>query len=163
MLDEAGLSARRSSRAAGLDEHEVAELVHAGAPVDAFGVGTQLGVSADAPYLDTVYKLVEYDGRPAMKLSAAKASPPGRKQVWRGTRWRRATCSGSGRGGPAGWEPMLEPVMTGGQRLAPDPPFAELCANGSRLTSRRSRRRRAPRPSRARGGPPLRGARVTSP
>ena len=58
----------------GLDEHEVAELVRAGAPVDAFGIGTQLGVSADAPYVDAVYKLVEYDGRPVLKLSPAKAT-----------------------------------------------------------------------------------------
>ena len=84
-----GCSTRRGSTRArifasgGLDEHEVAELVAAGAPIDAFGIGTQLGVSADAPYVDTVYKLVEYDGRPTMKLSAGKVSAPGRKQVWR--------------------------------------------------------------------------------
>ncbi len=34
-------------------------LVRAGAPIDAFGIGTQMGVSADAPYVDSVYKLVE--------------------------------------------------------------------------------------------------------
>ena len=62
----------------------MAELVRAGAPVDAFGIGTQLGVSADAPYMDAVYKLVEFDGRPVLKLSPAKATAPGKKQVWRG-------------------------------------------------------------------------------
>ena len=60
--------------------------MRAGAPVDAFGIGTQLGVSADAPYVDAVYKLVEFDGRPVLKLSPAKATAPGRKQVWRGRR-----------------------------------------------------------------------------
>ena len=52
--------------------------------MDAFGIGTQMGVSADAPYVDSVYKLVEFDGRPVLKLSAGKATAPGRKQVWRG-------------------------------------------------------------------------------
>ncbi len=83
LLDEAGLPEARIFASGGLDELEVHELVRAGAPVDAFGIGTQLGVSADAPYVDSVYKLVEYDGRPVMKLSSAKVSPPGRKQVWR--------------------------------------------------------------------------------
>ena len=84
ILDRADLEAARIFASGGLDEHEVAELVRAGAPVDAFGIGTQLGVSADAPYVDAVYKLVEFDGRPVLKLSPAKATAPGRKQVWRG-------------------------------------------------------------------------------
>ena len=84
LLDAAGLTTARIFASGGLDEHEVAELVRGGAPVDAFGIGTQLGVSADAPYLDTVYKLVEYDGQPTMKLSASKVTAPGAKQVWRG-------------------------------------------------------------------------------
>ena len=77
LLDEAGLAQARIFASGGLDELEVHELVRAGAPVDAFGIGTQMGVSADAPYVDSVYKLVEYDGRPVMKLSSAKVSPPG--------------------------------------------------------------------------------------
>ena len=72
------LRERRARRARG------ARAGAGGAPVDAFGIGTQLGVSADAPYIDSVYKLVEFDGRAVMKLSSAKVSPPGRKQVWRG-------------------------------------------------------------------------------
>ena len=56
----------------------------AAASIDAYGVGTKMGVSADAPYLDSAYKLAVYDGRPVMKLSAGKASPPGAKQVYRG-------------------------------------------------------------------------------
>ena len=43
-----------------------------------------MGVSADAPFVDSVYKLVDFDGRPVLKLSAGKATAPGRKQVWRG-------------------------------------------------------------------------------
>ena len=61
----------------GLDEHEVAALIGGGAPIDAFGIGTQMGVSADAPFVDSVYKLTEFDGRPTLKLSSGKVSAPG--------------------------------------------------------------------------------------
>jgi hypothetical protein len=55
----------------------------AGAPIDAFGVGTKLAVSRDAPDLDMAYKLVEYAGKLRLELSSSKATYPGRKQVFR--------------------------------------------------------------------------------
>ena len=83
LLDAAGLPQARVFASGGLDEHEVAALIGGGAPIDAFGIGTQMGVSADAPFVDSVYKLTEFDGRPTLKLSSGRASLPGRKQVWR--------------------------------------------------------------------------------
>jgi nicotinate phosphoribosyltransferase len=127
VLDDEGLTSARIFASGGLDEYEVAELVHSGAPVDAFGIGTQMGVSADAPYLDSVYKLVEYDSRPAMKLSTAKATPPGAKQIWRsggdegdvlGLRDEEPTLYG--------WDPLLEPVMRNGRRVDPPPPLRRM-------------------------------------
>src|SRR5262249_16179152 len=56
-----------------------------GVPLDGFGVGGRMGVSSDAPMVDTAYKLVEYAGRATMKLSADKGSLPGRKQIFRDT------------------------------------------------------------------------------
>jgi len=53
--------------------------------IDAFGVGIKMGVAADMPYLDMAYKLVQYDGRPVMKLSTGKATLVDQKQVWRRT------------------------------------------------------------------------------
>jgi len=82
-LDAAGLPRVRIFASGGLDEHAIDGLVRSGAPVDAVGVGTKVGVAADAPYLDTAYKLASYEGRPVRKLSAGKASIPGAKQVWR--------------------------------------------------------------------------------
>jgi nicotinate phosphoribosyltransferase len=128
LLDEAGLPHARIFASGGLDEHEVAELVKAGAPVNAFGIGTQMGVSADAPFLDTVYKLVEYDGRPVMKLSAHKTSPPGRKQIWRGPGEEGDVLGLADEAGPGGWEPMLELAMAGGVRTRPDPGLDEMRA-----------------------------------
>ena len=83
LLDEAGLHDVRILASSGLDEYSISDLVQSGAPIDGFGVGTRVGVSADAPYTDFVYKLVEYGGRPAMKYSAGKESLPGPKQVKR--------------------------------------------------------------------------------
>ena len=83
LLDEAGLGHVEVFASGGLDEFEVEALVSAGAPIDGFGVGTKVGVSADAPWTDCAYKLVEYDGRPVLKLSSGKQTAPGRKQVFR--------------------------------------------------------------------------------
>jgi nicotinate phosphoribosyltransferase len=62
ILDEAGYPGVQILVSGDLDEARVAALVDGGAPIDAFGVGTRLGTSADAPYLGMVYKLVEQGG-----------------------------------------------------------------------------------------------------
>jgi nicotinate phosphoribosyltransferase len=118
ILDEAGLHGVRIFASGGLDELEVDRLVGAGAPIDAFGIGTRMGVSADAPYLDSAYKLVEYDGRPMMKLSSNKATAPGRKQVFRGPEGDSIGLREEPL--PEGHEPLLVPVMRGGERSGPN-------------------------------------------
>ena len=83
ILDENGLSYVKIFVSGGLDEYKIADLLARGAPIDAFGVGTKMGVSADAPYLDAAYKLVAYDGQPVTKLSTGKKVLAGAKQVFR--------------------------------------------------------------------------------
>ena len=83
LLDEAGLREVEIFASGGLDELELEALLAAGAPIDGFGVGTKAGVSADAPWVDSVYKLVEYDGQPVLKLSPDKGTLPDAKQVYR--------------------------------------------------------------------------------
>jgi len=120
MLDEAGLGEARIFASGSLDEYAIAGLVAAAAPIDAYGVGTKMGVSADAPYLDSSYKLVAYDGRPVMKLSAGKTSPPGAKQVYRGPDGDVLALRDEPP--PPGHQPLLVPVMRQGQRVsAPEP------------------------------------------
>jgi nicotinate phosphoribosyltransferase len=117
-MDEAGLPAVRIFASGGLDEHDVARFADEAVPVDAVGIGTRWGVSADAPYLDTVYKLVSYDGRPVVKLSEAKATLPAAKQVFRGdsvSDWIGLRDEPV----PPGTAAMLEPVMIGGRALKP--------------------------------------------
>ncbi len=122
LLDGAGLRQARIFASGSLDEYAIADLVERGAPIDAYGVGTKMGVSADAPYLDSAYKLVTYDGRPVMKLSAGKATLPGAKQVYRGPGGDILTLRDEPP--PAGHQPLLLPVMRHGKRLAAAEPLA---------------------------------------
>jgi len=117
LLDKAGLEHVRIFGSGGLDEIEVDRLVRGGAPIDAFGIGTRMGVSADAPSLDSAYKLVEYDGRPILKLSAQKVTEPGRKQVFRGP--NGDVIGLRDEDVPDDHEPLLVPVMQGGERTGP--------------------------------------------
>jgi nicotinate phosphoribosyltransferase len=134
ILDDGGCGSIRILASGNLDEHEIARLAAAGAPIDSFGVGTRLDTSADAPYLDCAYKLEEYAGRPRRKRSWGKATWPGRKQVYRS----------HGAGGaiaadvvaleherPPG-TPLLECVMRGGRRLKPREPVTALAARAAR-------------------------------
>jgi nicotinate phosphoribosyltransferase len=88
LLDKKGLQYVRIFASGDLDEFKVEELLNKGAKIDAFGVGTKMGTSADKPYVDVIYKLCEImsgSGRfsPIMKLSEGKVTLPGRKQVYR--------------------------------------------------------------------------------
>lgn len=117
-LDEAGFDRMQILASGGLDEHEIHRLVHdEGAPIDGFGVGSALGVSDDAPTLDSVYKLVAYDGRPVHKTSTGKAIWPGPKQVWRAPDWSHDTIALADEPRPEpGHRPLLEEVMRDGER-----------------------------------------------
>jgi nicotinate phosphoribosyltransferase len=119
ILDAGGLKEAIVFASGNLDEQRVAALVAAGAPIDSFGIGTSLVTSADMPYLDAVYKLQEYDGRPRRKRSAGKATWPGRKQVYRryGAGGEFARDVVTLESDPQPGEPLLRPVMQEGRRL----------------------------------------------
>jgi nicotinate phosphoribosyltransferase len=120
MLDGAGLADVQILASGGLDEDVIDELERQRAPIDAYGVGTKVGVAADAPALDSVYKIVSYAGRPLAKLSAAKATLPGSKQVWRLPGWAGDVVGLRDEPGPAGAQPLLAPMMESGRRVAGD-------------------------------------------
>ncbi len=122
LLDQAGLPAVRIFVSGGLDEVEIERLVRAETPIDAFGVGSQLGVSYDAPCLESVYKLVRYDRRPVVKLSAGKQTLPGEKQIFRGPAGdvlglREEDLPG---------ERLLAPAMKAGMRVTPRESLADM-------------------------------------
>ena len=131
MLDEAGLEEVEVFASGGLDEFGVSDLVEAGAPIGGFGVGTKVGVSADAPWTDCAYKLVEYDGQPTLKLSSQKQTAPGPKQVFRyrddkGTYLRDVIAVADEGPSDAGGEPLLSEVMADGMRRGRPPALPHL-------------------------------------
>jgi len=117
-LDAAGLERLEILASGDLDEDRIAALVESDAPIDAFGVGTRMGVSEDAPDLDLVYKLVHYAGRGRLKTSPRKELLPGRKQVFRvesdGVAVHDVLAQADER---LPGRALLEIVMAGGQRL----------------------------------------------
>ena len=128
ILDGAGLGRARIVASGGLDEYGIEDLVTTGAPIDTFAVGTKVGTAADAPYLDAAYKLVDYAGRPVMKLSEGKATLPGAKQVFRGHGCTDVLALRSEKP-PERTEPLLEPVLQAGRRCGPPrPPAAAVAA-----------------------------------
>jgi nicotinate phosphoribosyltransferase len=122
ILDEAGLHDSKIMVTGDLDEYRIRDIVSAGAPVDLFGVGTELASSADAPSMGTVYKLVEVDicgiKRFTAKFSENKATLPGSKQIFRlpdhDVLGRSAECC-------SGAEALLRPVILGGNLIEPLP------------------------------------------
>ncbi len=83
ILDRAGFKKAMIFVSGGLNEYKIRELMQKKVPIDGWGVGTELVVSADTPFLDCAYKLVEYGGRPKMKLSPRKVTLPSKKQIFR--------------------------------------------------------------------------------
>jgi nicotinate phosphoribosyltransferase len=143
-LDRAGWNDVKIFASGDLDETRIAALLKKGAAIDAFGVGTALATPGDAPHLNLVYKLVkiERDGkaRGAAKLTEAKVTYPGRKQVFRystpqGEYLRDKIALDDEPA--AGGEPLLIEVMRGGKRTMPQIPVSDsrawCAANLARL------------------------------
>jgi nicotinate phosphoribosyltransferase len=128
ILVQAGLGQATIFASGAFDEMRIGQVIRRGADVDAFGVGTKVGVSADAPYLDMAYKMVELAGRPVLKLSPGKVNLGGKKQVFRAL-------------SPAGkikkdiiglreeklpGEPLLQKVMSRGRAVGRRPTLPEI-------------------------------------
>jgi nicotinate phosphoribosyltransferase len=132
-LDQAGLKETRIFASGDLNEFTIADLLGRGAPIDAFGVGTALATSKDAPTLGGVYKLVDLESETGIlyraKFSEEKVTYPGPKQIFRfpdangiyrrdiigrqSEKYSDAVC-------------LLEPVMRDGKRIAPSPPIEDV-------------------------------------
>jgi nicotinate phosphoribosyltransferase len=85
MLDEAGLTETKILASNQLDEYVIRSLLEQGAPIDGFGVGTELITGKKTAALDGVYKLSMNNHEPKLKLSDTyeKISLPGLKKVFR--------------------------------------------------------------------------------
>ena len=121
ILDAHGLQDVQIIASGDLNEYRIEKLVASGAPIDSFGVGTDLATSRDVPALSVVYKLVETErnGRVEYKakFSEEKVYCPGRKQVFRFTRddrYDHDVLARSEENYPGG-EPLLQPLMRKGR------------------------------------------------
>ena len=88
-------------------------------------MGTKLGVSADTPYLDMVYKLARYDSRDVKKTSPGKLTLAGEKQIFRRTDQSGryvADILGARNEMIDDTEPLLIKVMENGLRIQPPLP-----------------------------------------
>ena len=127
ILDEGGLQEVTIFASGNVDEYVLERLMNKNAPIDGFGIGTHMDTSADAPYLDCAYKLVEYGGKGRRKRSEGKVLWPGRKQVFRryGDNGRMCADILSLEGDDADGETLIQPVMEQGRRLAAPVPLAQ--------------------------------------
>ena len=125
ILDEAGHAGAKIMVSGDLDEYRIRDLVANGAPIDSFGVGTQLATSADAPHMSAIYKMVELEicgiKRYTAKYSEDKSSLPGAKQVFRDV--ARDVVARSGECGKG--EALLRPIILGGRLIEPLPTLAQ--------------------------------------
>ena len=130
ILDRHGCTDIQIVLSGGIDEHNIDGLIRSGVPVDAFGVGTSLDVSADAPALDMAYKLQEYARKPRRKRSPGKATWPGAKQVFRerGPHGEAVRDQIALAGEACSGEPLLVEVMRDGRRIANQPELERLRA-----------------------------------
>ncbi len=151
ILDAGGRADAQILASGDLNEYAIAELVRQQAPIDLFGVGTDLVTSRDAPALSGVYKLVEIESggrkRATAKFSESKISYPGVKQVFRFA-GRVAERVGAPRGdyerdvlGLAsekvpGAETLLEPVMENGKLIRPLPSLDRIQARAAENLAR---------------------------
>jgi nicotinate phosphoribosyltransferase len=126
VLDDAGLKDAKIMATSDLNEYKILEYSAADAPIDAFGVGTDLATSTDSPNIGVVYKLVELAGRQTAKYSEDKQTIPGSKQVFRfpdrdilALAWECHGCDNDEA------KALLRPVILNGQLVEPLPAVHE--------------------------------------
>jgi len=121
ILKRTGLRETTIFASGAFDEYKIQRILDQAGDIDSFGVGTKMGVSADAPYLDMAYKLVKYAGRPVLKLSPEKITLASEKQIFRFTTSKgklKRDIIGLREDKLEGGEPLLNRVMTRGKVIS---------------------------------------------
>ncbi|MCK4495969.1 MAG: nicotinate phosphoribosyltransferase, partial [Candidatus Aminicenantes bacterium] len=121
ILKRTGLRETTIFASGAFDEYKIQRILDQAGDIDSFGVGTKMGVSADAPYLDMAYKLVKYAGRPVLKLSPEKITLASEKQIFRFTTSKgklKRDVIGLREDKLEGGEPLLNRVMTRGKVIS---------------------------------------------
>ena len=162
ILDAAGLAHAKIMATGDLNEYKIRALVEAGASIDAYGVGTDLVTSADAPSLGVIYKLVELESdgtrRYTAKFSEDKRTYPGAKQVFRFEDHDEIGCAWECRAAAAA-RTLIRPVLIRGGMVEPLPDAAAARAHAAASLAAlpaECRRLAAPEPRRVEYSPALR-------
>jgi nicotinate phosphoribosyltransferase len=129
ILDDAGLRDAKIMATSDLNEYKILEFTAAHAPLDSYGVGTDLAVSADAPSLGVVYKMVEHEGRYTAKFSEDKHTMPASKQVFRFPDHDVIAGSWECFGCEEGAHALLRPVILRGELIEPMPSATDARRN----------------------------------
>jgi nicotinate phosphoribosyltransferase len=145
MLDGAGLTDVRVLASGDIDEYKIEKFVAAGAPIDGYGVGGNLGVGLGSAESGTVggvigavYKLAWYEGGadPArIKLAGAKSTWPGRKTAWRIGSYERDFIQLADEEPPEAGRELGAPWIEGGRLIAQEPTLHEIRDRAARSLS----------------------------
>ena len=130
ILDKQGCEKVLIVASSDLNEYKIKEIIDKNAPIDAFGVGTELATSRDDPTISGVYKLIEYNSIPKIKISEDKVTYPGIKQVYRfydkDGLFKHDLLALDNEPAPPNSKPLLEPILKGGKLISDLPELNEI-------------------------------------
>ncbi len=132
ILDEIGCEKVLIVASSDLNEYKIKEIIDQNAPIDAFGVGTELATSRDDPTIAGVYKLIEYNNTPKIKISEEKITYPGIKQVYRvfekNGKFKEDILALDDESTPSDSTPLLQPIMKNGELIRKLPEIDDIQA-----------------------------------
>lgn len=132
ILDKNGCEKVLITASSDLNEYKIKEIIEKKAPIDAFGVGTELATSRDDPTISGVYKLIVYNNIPKIKVSEEKLTYPGKKQVYRiynkEGMFKEDILSLENEPIPPNSEALLIPIMKNGEVITKIPNLDEIQA-----------------------------------
>jgi len=130
ILDKNGCNKVQIVASSDLNEYKIKDIIDKNAPIDAFGIGTELATSRDDPTLAAVYKLIEYNGVPKIKISEDKETYPGKKQIYRITDdkgfFKEDILMLDDEPAPSNSEALLIPIMKKGKIIYKSPDLEEI-------------------------------------
>ncbi len=130
ILDKAGSEKVLIVASSDLNEYKIKEMINKKAPIDIFGIGTELATSSDDPIISGVYKLIEYKSEAKIKVSEKKITFPGIKQVFRvynkNGEFKKDILALESEPIPINSEPLLEPILKNGKLITNLPKIDEI-------------------------------------
>ena len=130
ILDDNGCDKVIIVASSDLNEYKIQNFIRKNAPIDAFGIGTELATSRDDPTISGVYKLVEYNSIPKIKISEEKITFPGKKQIYRlyGEEgfYKEDVLMLENEKEPVNSEKLLIPIIKNGQLIYQNPTLSEI-------------------------------------